>query len=203
MKPRLNTASSVQAFTLAEALIASGILVILIGSVILCNLWGLSMSVREQIWLSSSDDAGKVLGLLYGDIRSSTSTSIGDFLTGTYVPAAASNQFGNALMIYPTTNTSNWVLYYYASSALMRTNYTGTGNSNYNVRVSANDITNDNPLFTAVDYFGNPLTVLSSTPVIKICLSFTKLQNPQVMIAPGSPVDFYQIITTIASRNRP
>src|SRR5579872_1882773 len=96
-----------RAFTLAEALIASGILVLLVGAVILCNLWGLSMSVREQIWLGASDDAGKAESLLYRDIRSSASNSVGSMVAGSFVPVGSNTpQAGNALLVYPSTNTS-------------------------------------------------------------------------------------------------
>jgi hypothetical protein len=85
---------------------------------------------------------------------------------------------------------------------LVRTNYTGSNFGDFKL-VSANPITNDNYIFTETDYLGNVLTNAAATPIIQVYLSFTKLQNPQIEIAPGSPVDFYQIITTIASRNRP
>lgn len=194
-----------EAFTLAEAMIATGILVLLVGAVILCNLWGLSMSVREQIWLGSSDDAGKALGLMYRDIRSSTSNAVGSFVAGAFVPVAStSNQVGNALMIYPSTNTSSWVCYYYnsVSNLLARTNFSGTNSGDFSL-VSANNLTNGNYIFTFTDYLGNTIDSPQATPLIKIDLQFTKLQNPEVLIAPGSPVDFYEVVTTLASRNRP
>ncbi len=193
------------AFTLAEAMIASGILVILLGSVILCNLWGLSMSVREQIWLGSSEDAGQALGLMFRDIRSSSSNSVGAMVAGAFVPAGSNtNQAGNALMIYPSTNTSSWVLYYYnaTSNLLVRTNYSG-GNSGDSSLVSANCLTNNNNIFTFTDYLGTVQTNPLATPAIQIDLQFTKIKNPEVQIAPGSALDFYQVNTTIASRNRP
>ncbi len=202
---RLRARGSRTAFTLAEAMIATGILVILIAAVILCNLYGLSMSVREQIWLSSSEDAGKALGLMYRDIRSSTSNAVGSLVAGAFVPVAAnSNQVGNALIIYPSTNTSSWILYYYNSTSnlLVRTNYTGSNSGDYSL-VSANCLTNNNNIFTFTDYRGNTITNPEATPVIKVDLQFTKLQNPEVLIAPGSAVDFYEVVTTLASRNRP
>jgi hypothetical protein len=205
ISPDNRTARQAQAFTLAEALIASGIMVLLVTSVILCNLWGLSMSVREQIWLGSSDDAGQALGLMYRDIRSSVSNCVGSMGAGAFVPVGSNtNQVGNALMVYPSTNTSSWVLYYYnsVSNLLVRTNYSGTNSGDYSL-VSANCLTNDNSIFTFTDYLGNIVTNPLATPVIQVYLSFTKLQNPEVMIAPGSSVDFYKVITTIASRNRP
>jgi hypothetical protein len=195
---------SAKAFTLTEAMIASGILVLLVGSVILCNLWGLSMSAREQIWLSSSDDAGQALGMMYRDIRSAVSNAVGSMVSGTFVPVGSdTNQVGNALEIYPSTNLNSWVVYYYnsASNLLVRTNWGGSGSGSS--LVSANCLTNDNPIFTFTDYLGNTLTNPAATPVVQIYLSFTKLQNPNVQISPGSTVDFYKITTTLASRNRP
>jgi hypothetical protein len=50
---------------------------------------------------------------------------------------------------------------------------------------------------------GNQITSNTiAQPIIQVCLAFTKLQNPQIVIAPGGPVDFYQIVATIASRNK-
>jgi hypothetical protein len=196
------------AFTLAEALVVMATLVILLGSIIACNLFGLSMSVRQQIWLSASDDAAQALGKLETDIRAGASNYVGNGNLGGFTnPAAGAPRVGNALMIYVgTTSTGTnipWILYYYdtTSNMLMRTNYTGSNFGDFKM-VSANPVTNDNPVFTETDYLGNVQTSSIATPIIQVYLSFTKLQNPQVVIAPGSPVDFYQIVTTIASRNR-
>jgi type II secretory pathway pseudopilin PulG len=196
-------------FTLMEATIVMGILVVLVGSMIMCNLFGLSMSVRQQIWLSASDDAARALGTLMTDIRTGASNYVGNGNLGGFTNITANNpRVGNALMIYVgTTNGGTnipWILYYYdtASNNLIRTNYTGSNYGDFKF-VSANPITNDNYIFTETDYLGNVLTNATATPIIQVYLSFTKLQNPQIVIAPGSPVDFYQIVTTIASRNRP
>ncbi|HUD48642.1 MAG TPA: type II secretion system protein [Candidatus Baltobacteraceae bacterium] len=196
-------------FTLIETTMVMGILVILVGSIVMCNLFGLSMSDRQQIWLSASDDAAQALGTLMSDIRSGASNYVGNGdLNGFTNIAENTPEVGNALKIWVgTTNTGTnipWILYYYntTSNTLVRTNYTGSNYGDFKL-VSANPITNDNYIFTESDYLGNVLTNAVATPIIQVYLSFTKLQNPQIEIAPGSPVDFYQIITTIASRNRP
>jgi type II secretory pathway pseudopilin PulG len=196
-------------FTLMETVVAMGLGVVLIGSIVMCNLFGLSMSVRQQIWLSASDDSARALGTLMTDIRTGASNYVGNGNLGGFTNiAAGTSQAGNALKIYVgTTNGGTnipWILYYYdfASNNLVRTNYTGSSFGDFKL-VSANPITNDNFIFTETDYLGNVLTNQAATPIIQVYLSFTKLQNPQVLIAPGSPVDFYQIITTVASRNRP
>jgi hypothetical protein len=108
------------------------------------------------------------------------------------------------MLIYASTNTNSWTLYYYdsPSSTLYRTNWDGTAVGDFRL-VSANPVTNDNYIFTMQDYLGNVLSNATPYPVIAVYLSFTKLQNPQIEISPGSPVDFYQINSRIAPRMRP
>jgi type II secretory pathway pseudopilin PulG len=205
-------------FTLVETMIVMTTLVILCGSVIMCNLFGLSMAQRQQIWLSASDDAGQAMGKLMSDIRSGASNFVGNGSLAGFTNAATNVwQQGNALKIYlaNTNGVTNgaWVMYYYdpPSSNLYRTNWnaTGSGTGDFDLvtanMVMTNNIYNSN-IFSA--YCVNqgvwvPETNGVGTPLIQVCLAFSKLQNPQIDIAPGGPVDYYQIVTMIASRNRP
>jgi hypothetical protein len=205
-----------RAFTLVEAMTASVTLIILIGSVIMCNLYGLAMSVRQQIWLGASDDAAQAVGMLMGDIRAANTLQVGTYTNNVFTQTAATNQqSGNALLIFSTTNTAlatgPWTLYYYNvatnmqglnSNSLVRTNFYGAGIAGDCKLVSANPITNDNthPIFTEVDSTGTPLSTATSVASIAVYLSFTKLQDPQVVIESGSLVDFYQITTTVSPR---
>lgn len=200
-------------FTLVEALLVMATLVILSGSLIMCNLYGVSMSYRQQIWLNSSDDAAQALGMLMNDVRSGASNFVGSGNLGGFTNATTNTwQAGNALKVYvSTTNTGTnipWVLYYYdpGSSNLYRTNYTGSNYGDYRL-VSANEIMTNNAygsnIFAEYDYLGNQVTNPIATPIIQVCLSFTTLQNPQIVIQDGSTINLYQILTTIASRNRP
>jgi hypothetical protein len=198
-----------RAFTLVEALVASVTLIILIGSVIMCNLFGLAMATRQQIWLGASDDGAKAVGTLMGDIRAANTLQVGSYLSNVFTKTAATNQqSGNALMIFSTTNTTlaagPWTLYYYdpTSNNLVRTNFYGAGANGDVKLVSANPITNDNthPIFTEVDYTGTPLSNAMPVASVAIYLSFTKLQDPQVVIESGSLVDLYQITTTVTPR---
>jgi type II secretory pathway pseudopilin PulG len=205
-------------FTLVESLIVMTTLVILCGSVIMCNLFGLSMAQRQQIWLSASDDAGQTMGKLMTDIRSGASNYVGNGNLGGFTNASTNVwQQGNALMIYlaNTNGVTNgaWIMYYYdpPTSNLYRTNYNvgGSGVGEFDLvtanMVMTNNMYNSNifSAYNVVNGVWTPETNGVGTPLVQVCLAFSKLQNPQVLITPGSPVDFYQIVTMIASRNRP
>jgi hypothetical protein len=203
-------------FTAVEMLVVMATLVLLSGSMIMCNLYGVSMAVRQQIWLSASDDAAQALGKIYTDIRSGASNYVGNGNLSGFTNAGTNGwQQGNALMIYQcnTNGVTNgaWIMYYYdpASSNLYRTNWTGSNSGDFQL-VTANEIMTNNiynsNIFSAYQVYNGvwvPETNGVGTPLLQICLAFTKLQNPQVDITPGGTVDFYQIVTMIASRNRP
>jgi hypothetical protein len=203
-------------FTLVEAMVVSATLLILLGSIIMCNLYGVSMAARQQIWLSASDDAAQTMGKLMTDIRSGASNCIGNGGLTSFTPVGSNIwQQGNALKIYQanTNGLTNgaWCMYYYdpGTSNLCRTNWTGNGHGDFDL-VTANMLMTNNMynsnIFSAYSVYNNvwvPETNGVGTPLILVCLAYTKLQNPQVVIAQGSPVDFYQIVTMIASRNRP
>ena len=207
-----------RAFTLVEMMIVTATLVVLSGTVIMCNLYGMSMAQRQQIWLSASDDADQALGKMMTDIRSGASNYVGSGSLAGFTPAPTNVwQQGNALKIYlaNTNGTTNgaWIMYYYdpATSNLYRTNYnvTGNGTGEFDMvtanMVMTNNMYNSN-IFSAYAVNNGvwvPETNGVGTPLVQVCLAFSKIQNPQVVIAPGSPVDFYQIVTMIASRNRP
>jgi len=207
-----------RAFTLIEALVASMTLVIVVGSVIMCNLFGLSMAVRQQIWLGASDDSAQAISTLNGDIRAAVTLKVGNFTGNTFVQTTQTNtqQAGNALLIYTNSTatyaTGPWTLYYYNvatnvyglnSNSLIRSNYFDTGAGDFK-EVSANPITNDmtHPIFTELDCTdtGTPLNNSVGLAPISIYLSFTKLQDPEIKIQSGSVVDLYQIVTIVTPR---
>jgi hypothetical protein len=126
-------------------------------------------------------------------------------------------QQGNALKIWlaNTNGVTNgaFIMYYYdpGTSNLYRTNWNVTGSGAGDVdmvtanMVMTNNMYNSNifSAYNVVNGVWTPETNGVGTPLIQVCLAFSKLQNPQIDISPGSPVDFYQIVTMIASRNRP
>jgi hypothetical protein len=216
MKLLCSHTGKVRAFTLVEALITSTTLVIIIGSVIACNLFGLSMAARQQIWLGATDDAAQAVSTLMGNIRSATTLAVGTYTTssGFTMAPASGLQAGNALYITNITSTGSIVtLYYYdiVNNNLIQSNYYMPGGTGDFKLVSANPITNDltHPIFTEVtcSNFNGSISntpLISYTPLaaVSVYLSFTALQNSQVPIGAGNQVDLYQIIATVSPRLR-
>lgn len=200
-----NSKRGLRAFTLVEALVTSATLVIIIGSVIMCNLFGLAMAARQQIWLGAADDAAEAISSMTVDIRSANSVYVGSYSNSTFTATTMTNsQTGNALMIYTTTNSYPWICYYYDSTSnnLVRTNYNGPATNGDFKLVSANPITNDltHPIFTQIDCYGNTLSSANPYAPVSIYLSFTKLQDPQIVIENGSLVDLYTLTAVVSPR---
>src|ERR1035438_1620555 len=120
MKPMMaksNRMAQGRGFTLAEIMLASTTLVLVFGAIIAINIWGLAMTYRSAIWLDSSDDARKTMGMLHEDVRTASTIYVGTGSLAGFTNAGATNvQAGNAMMLYASTNTNSWVLYYFDSS---------------------------------------------------------------------------------------
>lgn len=200
-----------RAFTLVEMLVVMTTLVILIGSVIMANLFGLAMATRQQIWMGAANDSAQAVGFLMSDIRSAQTMIVGGFSNNVFTPASStSQQSGNALMIATNSTTLQsppWILYYYDGvSNLIRSNYYSSSASGDFRYVSANPITNDGThmIFTEVNYAGTPLSNSTVLPgAVSVYLSFTKLQNPDINIETGNAFDLYQVLITVSPRSHP
>lgn len=196
-------------FTMIEAVTATTILMLVVGAVVSFNLWGLAMSARSQIWLSAGEDARNSLRMMHGDIRAAVTIQVGSGNSFGFTNVGMTNlQVGNALQIWTNTDPNNWIRYFYLSNTLYRTNCIDSNTPGDLKIVSANSITNDNPsgfIFALQNYQGQTLSNVTTTPypMVNIYLSFTQLNHPQITIAPGNPVDFYQINTVVAPRQRP
>jgi prepilin-type N-terminal cleavage/methylation domain-containing protein len=189
--------ASCQAFTLPEILIASTILLLVVGGILSAHLFGLRMLAVNTTKLSATEWSRKTFGRMADEVRSCDSAYI-----GTVTNIGSTNFFqqlldgeleqGTSLMINTTTNS--FILYFLNPSdqTLRRT----TGQVSTAV-ILADSITNT-AIFTAQDFSGNILTNLSgnaaSKPVIHLTLEFYQpqkyLQDP----------DYYKLETSMLQR---
>jgi len=178
-------------FTLPEVLIASTLLVLLLGGMVAANLFGLRMVQVTQTKLDASDRARKVLGLMSDEIRNCKSTWVGDVSNGVFVSRLdGESQLGTGVLIYPGTNTTNFVVYYLdAADKTFRRISTTPSTATILVR----SVTNALP-FSAQDYRGQVLTNNQNNRVVHLKL---ECYQPQAGLPAG---DYYKIETAVTRR---
>ncbi len=187
-----------ESFTLTEVMVASAVFCMVILGVVYSHIMGLKMYEITKAKLGASDMARGALSTLICEVRSAKSWRVGDGTLSTFTQASSgSNQQGTAVQIYPTTNTSNYIRYYFDSTdkKLRRT----TNGATYN-EVIAQFIIATNNIFTSEDYNGTILTDGQNNRVLGVTLQFYQIQYPITYIGTNSFYDFYQLRSKIAMR---
>jgi hypothetical protein len=147
--------------------------------------------------LSASDNARRVLNHVRDDVRSGKLLYVGNgSSTGFTHIALNSLHRGNALQIYPTTDTNVFIRYYLdtATQSLKRTT---SGSSQ--VEVLAPHLTNQ-IAFVAEDFAGHTLTNDQNNRVIKMVLEFYQWEFPVARVGGGAFYDYYHLQTRITRR---
>jgi hypothetical protein len=192
-------------FTLAELMIASGLLVMLTTAIVCTFIFGLQLHQTTEVKLGSNDDARKAVISLTDEIRSATQIQVGTGNALGFTQAATNTaQTGAAVQIYPTSDTNSWVRYY-SEADPTSTNYGrlcrigSTDGSNYVVVVPHN-LVNLQSLFSSEDSYGNALTNNQNNRVISLNLQLYALEYPATQIGSSQSHDFYQLHTRITRR---
>jgi hypothetical protein len=183
---------ALRAFTLTELMVSIAIFILMVGGMISANVFGLRMYQIEENKLSGSDGARKVVGGLMNEVRSCDSFQIGTVTNGTFtgLPLGVS-QIGPALIVYPTTNTSNFIVYYVNTADKKFRRVTSAKGS---TRILAESVTNSTDLFRVQDYAGNLLTNLQDNAVMHVKLEFYQVARA------GVPPDYYKLETSATRR---
>ena len=107
-----------RAFTLVEILVTMALFSLLLSGIIVGTVYGLKMCEITKAKLTRSNDARGALGKLADEIRSSKSLHIGAVgSNGVFLAVLEGQpQQGTALLIYPTTNKANFVVYFLNSN---------------------------------------------------------------------------------------
>jgi hypothetical protein len=135
--------------------------------------------------------------LLLDEVRTGKIVKVGNGSQNFFAEVARGfEQKGSALEIYPTTNRSQFVRYFYDGTTQQLKRIT---NGAERASIVAHSITNQF-VFSAEDFRGGVLTNNENNRVIGLTLQFYQMQYPQVQIGPGSFYDFYQLRTKITRR---
>ena|SRR2546423_1675601 len=184
-------------FTLTEMLIALGLLSLVVLGGTYSHLLGLRMSTITQSKLLTAQFARAALNDTRDEIRSAQTVYVGNGTktSFTFLPANAPRQ-GNAVQIYLTTDTNDFIRYYVdATDQTLRRITKGSTNA----AVIGNYVTNL-IAFTAEDFAGRAMTNDQDNIVVRMNLDFLKLDYA-VLDARGRKVtDYYRVQTRTTRR---
>jgi len=179
-------------FTLPEVLIASTVFLLVIIGIVSANLFGLKMFQITQAKLNVVTWSRETSDKMTAEIHACNSVWIGNVATNGVFQTLldGETQRGNGLLIYPTTNTTNYIIYFVnpADQTFRRT--TGQPGT---AEVLADSVTNP-VVFAAQDFSGNVLTNNSNNRVIHLTLEF--YQPARYLLG----ADYYKLETSVTRR---
>lgn len=188
-------------FTLAEMLVSAGIFSVLIVWMVSAQIYGMRVYTLAATKLVATSDGRHAIDDLRDQIREASEVDIGncssDWSSFNYITNGA--QQGNAVEIFPTTNSTPYVIVYLqtgGTNRLMLYNSTvGT------VQRLANYVTNQ-VVFDAEDLWGNVQSNNVNNRVIRVTLQFSQWEYPIGYVGGTNfnSYNLYQLRTRITRR---
>jgi prepilin-type N-terminal cleavage/methylation domain-containing protein len=181
-------------FTLPEILIATTVFLLMVGGIIAANLFGLRMFKITETKLNAITWSRQAIEKLSAEVRTSNSVFIRNITTNGVLEELldGETQQGNALQIYPTTDTNNYTVYFVnlLDETFRQTVATPNGT---NTVILADAVTNT-IAFAAQDFSGNVLTNNQNNRGIHLTLEF--YQPARFMLG----ADYYKLETSMTRR---
>ncbi len=185
------------AVTLIELLITMTLTTFVVGGVVYSHIMGGRLMQFAAAKLGASDSSRKAVGKLQDEIRAATSIQIGNGTATNFTAITNGTAMqGRAIQIYPTTNSSWWLRYYYATNTSELRRVTS---SNSTPQLIASYVTNA-ILFSKEDYLGNTLTADTGNCAINVRLQFYQLSYPMTKVGTNNFYESFQLQTRITRR---
>jgi len=187
---------NISAFTLPELMIATSIFSLVSAGVLVGHLFGMRLMEVTMPKLGTDQESRRALGLLMADIRSAKILRIGNGDLGSLTDVGINaTQQGNAIEIYPSTDTNVFIRYFWdAGDQTLKRTLDGA------LATSVAHSISNSLVFTAEDFAGNVLTNFQSNCLVGVNLQFYQLENPKVPIGPGQYYESYQLRTRLMRR---
>ncbi len=180
------------AFTLPEMLVAMSLFTLLVLGIVSANLFGLRWYQLGQTEMIATDSAREAIGKMSDELRNCNDAVVGNVTNSTFLAhVAGEQQLGNGLLIYPSTNTNNYVLYFLNPTNQTFLRYTSNPVTNFLI---AQFVTNTN-VFQLQDCLGNLLTNNQNNCVVHCSLQFYSAPNQ------SAAATSYQLQTSVAPRS--
>jgi len=181
-------------FTLMEIVVAMGIFVLVISGILAAHLVGLRMYQTNETKLAATEWARRIFGKITDEVRTCDAVQIWN-VTGSNFSSLlpGETQQGNGLMIYPTTDTNHFIVYYVNTADQTFRRATEAAGS---AVILADAVTNT-LVFTAKSLNGGSFQVLSNSQnneVIHVKLEFYRPERFQ------QDADYYKLETSVTRR---
>lgn len=159
-------------FTLSEIMIATAVFMLVVTGILSAHLFGLRMFQVNQTKLTATEWSRRTFGKITAEIRACNSMSILNVDTNGNFTGLLDGEIqqGNALQIYPATNSDTYTIYF-VNSADETFRRTEAMPGATNTFILADSVTN-NLVFSAQDLSGNVLTNNLSNRMIHLALEF-------------------------------
>jgi hypothetical protein len=178
--------------TLAELVASMAVFSLAILGIMACHMAGLRFNLFVLPKIQNAQYSRQTLSHLVEEVRSANSIQIGSGTFSTFATVGPTNsQTGNAIRIFPGTNTTQFI-YYYRDSASLTLNKIPLRATN-SVTV-ANTVTNST-VFSMQDFSGKVLTNSQNNAVLRVLLQMNRAQPIT------GTTDPYQIEAKITRRN--
>lgn len=192
-------AGRVAAFTLTEVMIASALMVMIAGGVLIGNSFGIQMLGIVQPKLLAHEEAKSLIRQLTEDVSQAKFVRVGTGDSGSFTQAPdGSAKQGNALEVYSTNDTTVGFIRYFhdtGDNTLKRmtdliaaeTVATAVGNTQ---------------VFTAEDFTGQPLTYEQPRLTVGVVLDYFELPGSQAPVGTNEYFTSYTLKIKLAAGNR-
>lgn len=179
------------AFTLPEMMISFTVFLLLLIGIIGATLFGMRWFQISQTKLLASDSARESISKMTDEIRSCNSTFVGNVSTNGVFTGCTNGaaQTGAGLLIYPSTSTNSYILYFANPSDMTFRRYsTALGLT----KIVAQTVTNTN-IFRVTDFMGNLQSNNTGNRMIHCTLQFYQT-------APNAPTPQSYTLDTAVTR---
>ena len=183
-------------FTLTEILVASTIFIMLVGGVIVVNLFGLRIFQMSQTKLEISQWSRETIVRLTDEIHVCNNEQVGVVSNGIFMAFLdGDTQQGNGLLLNTSTNTNNFIIYFVNTADQTFRQTTDAGSNGTSTVILASCGHEPTPPFSAEDFSGNVLTNYNANnQVIHMTLEF---YQPAFFMQNSS---YYKLETSIKQR---
>jgi hypothetical protein len=186
-----------RAFTVTELLVAGSVFLMVVAGVLLGNSFGMRMVGITQPKLAAAGRIRNVVSQLYSDINSAKFTRVGNGNLSSFTAINPGGwKQGNAIEIYPTSDTNVFIRYYRDAADKKLKRMT---NGSASASIVANAIVN-NLVFTSEGFDGIALTNNQSSMAIGVRLQYYQLEGTATPIGATNYYKTYVLNTRVACR---